>query len=99
MNIITEHSIESVKKERLEQIDKHNYTLQKDQQYTNGELVKAAQYCLTLQGWPLGWRMEDMNRIALKSYEERVKIAAAFLIAELDRIAKKELIEQAQGGG
>jgi hypothetical protein len=83
------HAKALIQHERMEQIQKHGYTPERDDRHTMGQLVKAATFCLTLNGWPLGWSMEHMNHIAMKPYKERIIIAAAFMQAELERILRR----------
>ena len=74
--------------ERQEQIEKHGYTLEDDQNYTSGQLLLAARYCETLDhtDWPVGWNLTRRDKIALKPYKERLIIAGAFIAAEIDRL-------------
>lgn len=75
--------VQLIEKERQEQIHKHGYSLVHDDQYTKGQLIDAAVFALTLNGWPKGWGSSRV--IGKKAYKERVVIAGAFLAAELDR--------------
>lgn len=77
-----------VRAERLEQVEKHKFIPEHDDKYTGGELAQASRFCTTLIGWPHGWRVETMNRIAMKPYKERLVIAAAFMQAELERVLR-----------
>lgn len=83
-----ETGFESIAKERIEQVKKHRYDLHSDRNYTKGELVKAAQYCITLdiKFWPRGWQTVFRDKIKSKSLEDRYVIAGAFLAAEVDRL-------------
>lgn len=84
--------IELIAEERQEQIEKHGYTREHDEQYINKELEQAAEYCLSLTGlwnksafWPTGWDNKIAIRIAGKSIVEQITIAGAFLMADNDR--------------
>lgn len=83
-----ETGFESIAKERIEQVKKHRYDLNRDRSYIKGELVKAAQYCISLDNkhWPRTWISQFKSKIKAKSLEERYVIAAAFLAAEVDRL-------------
>jgi hypothetical protein len=83
-----ETGFESIAKERIEQVKKHRYDLHTDRTYEKGELIKIAQYCLTLDSkfWPRSWISQFRNKIKSKSLEERYVIAGAFLAAEVDRL-------------
>lgn len=81
-----ETGIELIAKERQEQIEKHGFTAEHDKQYIHGELTDAAHFALTLQGWPRTWSEKHKNIIKMKPYKERCVIAAALLVAEIDRL-------------
>lgn len=83
--------IELIAQERAEQIEKHGWDLSHDADYANGELRRAAIFCLTLyeQDWPWhdgGIGTHFYNKIIEKSYEQRLVVAGAFCAAELDRL-------------
>lgn len=88
--------IELIDKERQEQVEKHGWDLNHDQDYGANELSRAARFCLSPQDkslWP--WRDGDigtyfMEKIISKNYEQRLIICGAFCAAELDRINKVE---------
>jgi len=80
-----------IAQERHEQKTKHGYTdefqAQNPQYYSNGQLIDAAHYALTLHGWPASWEnIETKERIAQKSYRDRLIVAGALIAAELDRL-------------
>lgn len=89
--------IELIAKERQEQIEKHGFDLEKDSEYyTQGELMEAAKYALTLEreDYPSSWdfwfhdKMRDKEKRMSEQefWIERLKIAGALIAAELDRI-------------
>ena len=83
-----ETGFEAIAKERIEQVNKHHYQLDNDQKCVNGELMKAAMFCITLDGklWPRSWSKERREHIKQKSTEQRYVIAGAFMAAEVDRL-------------
>jgi hypothetical protein len=83
-----ETGFESIAKERIEQVVKHRHFLDKDLLNTKGELVKAAMFCISLDGklWPRTWDKIYRDKIKAKSLEERYVIAGAFMAAEVDRL-------------
>jgi hypothetical protein len=83
-----ETGFESIAKERIEQVVKHRQFLDADRGYKKGELVKAAQFCISLDAnlWPRGWNTLYRDKIKNKSIEQRYVIAGAFLAAEVDRL-------------
>lgn len=85
--------IELIVTERLEQIEKHGWTLDHDTQWSNGELCHAVKGLLlddemmrVVVGIPNGWDGQIWDKLARKSYKERLVIAGALIAAELDRI-------------
>jgi hypothetical protein len=82
-----ETGFESISRERIEQVTKHRRTLQLDKTYKSGQLVKAAQFCISLNNndWPRGWAKDRRDHIKKKSVADRYAIAGAFLAAEIDR--------------
>lgn len=86
-------SIDKILVERLEQLHKHGYDVNWDLKHnTEGSLIMAAIYCLTLdeEKYPLSWNDVFKNRMKSKALEERLIIAAALLAAEYDRLAHKK---------
>lgn len=86
-----------IAKERLEQLEKHNRTIQYDF-VTNKEgqlLVGAVSLFIpdAEKEPPTGWDLELWQKMYAKSYKERLVIAGALITAELDRII---LLEEAQ---
>ena len=86
--------IELIAQERVEQIEKHGWDLQHDEDYGQGELLMAAQFCLNVNNdmlWPWhdgtdGIGTYFFNKILAKTPTERIIIAGAFCAAELDRL-------------
>jgi len=80
-----------IAQERHEQKTKHGYTdefqAQNPQYYSDGQLTDAAHYAITLHGWPASWgNTEARERIAQKSYRDRLIVAGALIAAEIDRL-------------
>lgn len=83
-----ETGFESIAKERIEQVVKHRRQVCNDRKYNKNELMKAAQFCITLDHnqWPRTWPKELRDKIRVKSLEDRYVIAGAFIAAEVDRL-------------
>ena len=77
--------------ERLEQINKHGWD-ETDHNYVNGELLKAALFCIDYGKfeWPLGWDEHFKNKIFNKDRIGQLKVAGAFIAAEIDRLLAKQ---------
>jgi hypothetical protein len=82
--------IELIAKERQEQIEKNGFTPNSDTEYKNGELVKAAQFCLNPKtsnsDWPDGWNTYFKYKILEDSRIEQLEKAGAFYMAENQRL-------------
>jgi hypothetical protein len=86
--------IELIAIERQEQIDKHKRTIEKDVEYnTSFQLGIAARKLLESPGEipfgttePNSWDRGIWNKMAFKSYKERLIIAGALIAAEIDRL-------------
>ena len=81
--------IELIAEERLEQLTKHNRTIEKDvEQNNNYELRRGAIALLEDDSNKFSgfWNKEICDKMANKSYKERLIIAGAFIAAELDRL-------------
>lgn len=82
--------IKLIAQERKEQIEVHGYDVSNDLDYGNGELVKAALFSINPDVFeaPINW--DDWFRENLLSKRndrvECLKIAGAFIAAEIDRI-------------
>ena len=85
--------IKLIAQERAEQLEKHGWSLERDDHYTDGELKKAALYLLTGDEyfWPESWSMEWLDTFNQKTEIEQLKIAGALLAAEIDRINRLDL--------
>lgn len=79
-------AVELIAYERAEQVSKHGYTPEWDAAYAEGQLTDAAHFALTLHGWPAGWSERVRDKIAGKTYKERLVIAGALIAAEIDRL-------------
>ena len=86
--------IELIPIERLEQVIKHGFQVQDDEFYSKGELYDAALFALdTTNDWPEKWDIYFRDKIAAKSYKERLIVAGALIAAELDRLELLESVE------
>lgn len=92
--------LELIQAERQEQIEKHKWTLEHDQEVNkNKELVQAAKFCLSLTDfhlrgkggyyWPNNWNISYMNKIMNKSEVGKLVVAGALLMAENERRGDK----------
>lgn len=74
--------------ERKEQIQKHGWNAEHDNQHTNNELLKAAQTILQSNPvlWPEEWASYYHDKIMAKPRKEQLIICGAFIAAEIDRI-------------
>jgi hypothetical protein len=85
----------AVIKERSEQLLKHGRSIAQDVQF-NGDyqlteaaqklLIKKNNRCQADMEAPKGWNEDVWNKMMQKGYEERSVIAAALIVAEIDRI-------------
>lgn len=80
--------IELIAQERHEQIEKHGFDVTKDAFYSNNELIKAALFCISpdVFEWPYEWDEEFRSKILAKDIVGRMKVAGAFIAANIDRI-------------
>lgn len=95
LELKTDHQkgILAIAHERAEQIYLHGHTPEKDAEMNkNGELVQAALYLLShdKNAFPCGWSDEVRKKFDKKPRKERIKVAAALLDAEYDRITLLE---------
>lgn len=93
--------IELIAKEREEQLTKHGRTVEDDKKHNSEYQLmdaattlaeypdeNAADYIKFVKDLPPGgWETETWNKMAEKSYKERLIIAGALLAAEIDRIS------------
>lgn len=83
-------------KERHEQINKHGYTLERDRvnkYYKNGELLQAALFFLTgdEKYYPKSWDQKYKSKRKQKNEVQRIVVAIALLMAEVDRLTKSKI--------
>lgn len=82
-------NLELIAKERQEQITKHGYTIEDDKKHNqNGVLLDAAIASIRgvfVDDFPKHWNRDVVRAIVHKPLKERLIIAAAFILAELDR--------------
>ena len=74
--------------ERKEQVEKHGFTAQHDDLFDGAQLEDAARAVLNEDPdqWPKGMNSELFFRASEKPTRERLVVAAALLVAEIDRI-------------
>jgi hypothetical protein len=74
--------------ERHEQITKHGWDVINDSCYKDEELLKAALFCIDQKRFefPFGWYAYFRNKILAKSRIDQLKVAGAFIAAEIDRL-------------
>jgi len=84
--------IELIAQERQEQIEKHGWSLDRDQDYADGQLKQAALYCLAphIFGWPNGWIIRFKDKVDNKTKIEQLTVAGALIAAEIDRLQSEE---------
>ena len=94
------NGIELVTREREEQVLKHKFDVTHDLIYQNEELVKAALYLLTGEEefYPKSWAYKYYEKFRRKlqnmDKRETYTVAAALIIAEIDRINAQEDIDK-----
>ena len=80
---------ELIAQERQEQVDKHGWD-ETDKNYTHNELLSAALFSLDpaefYAAWPRGWDKYYRDKILNKDRIGQLKVAGAFIAAEIDRI-------------
>lgn len=84
-----------IKQERSEQINKHGWSLEQDQQYLEGQLIQAALFCIEqyknvhdtrrICYWPDNWDEYFEFKIRRKNAIGKLSVAGAFYMAEHDR--------------
>ncbi|GAA4328400.1 hypothetical protein GCM10023184_18260 [Flaviaesturariibacter amylovorans] len=81
-----------IAQERYEQIHKHGWDASNDADYGNGELLRAAAFCLDSQyfTWPNGWSEHFRDKILAKDRVQQLRVAGAFIAAEIDRLQALE---------
>lgn len=80
--------IELIAEERKEQIEKHGWDLSNDEDYGNGELIKAALFAINPDQfeWPFYWTEKFRDKILKKDEIDRLRVAGALIAAEIDRL-------------
>jgi hypothetical protein len=90
--------VQLIAEERNEQINKHGFSVTEDAEYYQKmELIQAALFCIdqvvhegfglkTYKTWPSGWQEKFMHKIMAKDDIGKLKVAGAFIAAEIDRI-------------
>jgi hypothetical protein len=73
-----------IAQERFEQINKH---LWNHSEYKDGELLQAALFCINPSQftYPISWRSDYKDKIFKKKRIDQLKVAGAFIAAEIDR--------------
>jgi len=88
----TNTGLEMVVLERIEMLKKHGKTVEFDVKHNDmGELKQAAIACLTRSAdFPVHWDNTGTDHIRFDKPEiERLAVAAAFCVAEIDRLLNK----------
>lgn len=78
--------IELIAIERQEQVEKHGFTTKSDLQYSEGELIQVARFCLGIDEYPDNWDLNVGERISKKPHLKQLIIAGALISAEIDRL-------------
>ena len=86
--------IEMIAKERQEQIEKHNRSIENDVKENGSyqlaigasKLLAYPAECHDYQLPPNGWNVDIYKKMRDKPYKERLIIAGALIAAELDRL-------------
>lgn len=80
--------IELIAKERQEQIEKHQFTIEHDSKFKDGELIVFANYLLLSNEdkIPKEFNQDMVRQIHCKPYIQQLSIAGALIAAEIDRI-------------
>lgn len=87
--------VEQIAEERKEQIEVHGFNVNYDRHYSHNELIKAALFAINPEQfeWPFYWDEKFRDKIIDKpNIKERLRIAGAFIAAEIDRIQHFESI-------
>lgn len=80
--------IELIAIERQEQIEKHGWSSEHDSYNDNQELLQAARFALGVDEWPDNWDLTFADKIAAKDEIGKLKVAGAFIAAEIDRLQR-----------
>lgn len=82
------NGIEKIIVKRIDQLDKHGYSVKSDLKYVDGQLNSVASALVTQNPlhWPKDWDFEIYKRWMSEPREEQLAIAGAFLAAEIDRL-------------
>ncbi len=96
--VMCSQSVMDVIQERVEQIVCHGYDDEHDSQNTHLELARAATGVLVSYTddvatglgnfWPDQWSLDSREHVSGKTPYEMLTMAAAFILAEMDRIDK-----------
>jgi hypothetical protein len=83
--------IELIAKERQEQIEKHGWTPEHDDEHSRMQLTDAAAYLLTKKPelFP-DWDYKYWEKFRDKKGVEALKVAGALIAAEIDRLLRAE---------
>lgn len=82
--------LELIAKERKEQIEKHGWNAEHDDQHREEQLTGVALYALTedIDFWPDDWDDDVLIKIAAKNAKEKLAVAGAMIAAEIDRLER-----------
>ncbi len=88
----TADALELIKKEREDQVEKHGFTEEHDDQNNkSGQLQDAADSIVHQKRsmWPRGWLQSFLNNILTKSRCSQLVAAGALYLAEKQRLERK----------
>jgi len=82
------NGIEKIIVERINQLDKHGYTVESDLKYVDGQLNSIASALITGNPlhWPRDWDFELYKKWIEEPRQNQLAIAGAFVAAEIDRL-------------
>ena len=85
------NAIELIQREREEQVEKHGFDAAHDDAHQKGEIKQAALAILIEHHnyWP--WQMSHFRKIVAKPRKEKLIIAGALIVAEIERLQRAEV--------
>lgn len=94
------NAILRIMQERQEQVIKHGFGDDHDNQYFNDELLSAALFSMTLDAkyYPPDWHTKWAIKIEEKRIVDRLAVAGAFLVAHMELLERRENSRRDQDG-
>jgi hypothetical protein len=80
--------MQEITAERHRQIDEEGWSGEHDDRHTKGELAKAAEFYLGNGTWPWAWEVGHPPRKKNKPRRRQLIIAAALIVAEIERMER-----------